>query len=198
MGTAALALGLRDGVPTALRFGCAVPLERHADERENGPADTSSTDPSNLTLAEPMCRLMTIQPSRAVRGLGDELGKGLIELHDVLTGATASVALAHMFGGDGQSFMSSLWESSRLRRGQPRSLRSSFLAPFAWERTRHIRLDGRPFGRAHPNLPAPFPPLLPPLSSEDVVGSRDRWLGRSGVYAPPSLKSTDEDFTSHL
>ena len=99
---------------------------------------------------------------QAVGDLGDELGRGLIELHDVLTGATASMH-GPMLGGDGQSFLSSLWEVLASGTDQRDSLRQEFL----------FRLHGKSRGISAwmaarsvvpTRLPAPFSPLLPPLN----------------------------------
>ena len=115
---------------------------------------------------------MTLQ---AVRGLGDELGNGLIELHDVLNGAT-EVEHCSMLGSDSQSFLSSLWEvlasgmdnADTLRRAFLRRLHGNGRGLSAWMAARPV---------VPTRLPAPFPRLLPPLKSGNDVGSRDRWLG---------------------
>ena len=163
MGTAALALGLRDGVPTA--FGPDVPFLWNVNPTsEKWACGYVVNGPFKLDPGRTHVSLDEDTTLQAVRGLGDELGKGLIELHDVLTGATAAVH-GPLLGGDGQRFLSSLWEVLASGMDHSDTLRSSFL----------LRLHGNGRGISAwmadrsvvpTRLPAPFLPLLPRLSSK--------------------------------
>ena len=162
MGTAALALGLRDWVPTA--FNSDVPfLWNVTPTSEEWACGYIVNGPFKLDPGRTHVSLDDDTTLRAIGGLGDELGKGLIELHDVLTGV-AEVVPCPMLGGDGQNFLSSLWEVLASGTDNADTLRRSFL----------LRLHGNGHGISAwmaarsvvpTRLPVPFPPLLPPLSS---------------------------------
>lgn len=161
MGTAALALGLRDGIPTA--FAPDVPfLWNVTPTSEEWACGYVVNGPFKLDPGRTHVSLDENTTLQAVRGLGDELGKGLIELHDVLTGA--ETMRCPVLGRDGQSFLSSLWEVLASGTDQRDTLRREFL----------LHLHGNDRGisawmAARPvvptRLPAPFSPLLPPLRS---------------------------------
>ncbi len=162
MGTAALALGLRDGRPTA--FAQDMPfLWNVTPTSEEWACGYIVNGPFKLDPGRTHVSLDDDTTRQAVRGLGDELGRGLIELHDVLTGAAE--ADCPIPGGDPQSFLSSLWEVLASGTDNPDRLRSSFLRRLhgngrgisAWIAARSV---------VPTNLPEPFRPLLPPLSSE--------------------------------
>ena len=192
MGTAALAIGLRDGVPTA--FASDVPfLWNVTPTSEKWACGYAVNGPFKLDPGRTHVSLDEDATLEAVGGLGEELGKGLIELHDVLTGP-AEAAYRPMLGSDGQSVLSSLWEVLASGTDNPDTLRRSFL----------LRLHGNGRGisawmAARPvvptRLPEPFPPLLPPLSSEMS------WEVATGGLHDPDLcavlaRIDDEDFRS--
>ena len=163
MGTAALALGLRDGVPTA--FARDMPfLWNVTPTSEEWACGYVVNGPFKLDPGRTHVSLDDDTTLQAVGGLGDELGRGLIELHDVLTSATEAAHGSICLDGDGQSFLSSLWEVLVSGAGNSDTLRRSFVLRLhgngrgvsAWMAARSV---------VPTNLPAPFPPLLPPLSS---------------------------------
>ncbi len=161
--TAALAVGLRDGVPTV--FNPDMPfLWNVTPTSEEWACGYVVNGPFKLDPGRTHVSLDDDTTLQAVRGLGNELGKGLIELHDVLTGI-AKAEPNPILGSDGQSFLSSLWEvlasgmdnSDKLRQSFLRQLHGTGRGISAWMAARSaIPTD----------LPAPFPPLLPPQSSE--------------------------------
>ncbi|WP_419859976.1 sacsin N-terminal ATP-binding-like domain-containing protein [Candidatus Palauibacter sp.] len=192
MGTAALAIGLRDGVPTA--FASDVPfLWNVTPTSEKWACGYAVNGPFKLDPGRTHVSLDEDATLEAVGGLGEELGKGLIELHDLLTGP-GEAAYCPMLGSDGQSVLSSLWEVLASGTDNPDTLRRSFL----------LRLHGNGRGisawmAARPvvptRLPEPFPPLLPPLSSEMS------WEVATGGLHDPDLcavlaRIDDEDFRS--
>ena len=159
MGTSALALRIRDGVPTA--FAPDVPfLWNVTPTSENWGCGYVVNGPFKLDPGRTHVSLDDDTTRQAVNRLGDELGRGLIELHDVLTADAANVVSP---GSDGQSFLSSLWEVLASGTENSDTLRSSFL--------RRLHGDGRGISAwmaaravVPTRLPAPFPPLLPPLN----------------------------------
>ncbi len=164
MGTAALAVGLRDGVPAA--FTPDVPfLWNVTPTSEEWACGYVVNGPFKLDPGRAHVSLDDDTTLQALDGLGYELARGLIELHDVLTGATEAEPCSGLpLESDGQSFLSSLWEVLASGADNPDTLRSTFL----------LRLHGNGCGISAwmaarsvvpTNLPAPFPPLLPPLSS---------------------------------
>ncbi len=193
MGTAALALGLRDGVPTA--FQPDVPfLWNVTPTSEEWACGYVVNGPFKLDPGRTHVSLDDDTTRQAVDGLGRELGRGLIELHDALIGAAEAAHCPTWFGGDGQSFASSLWEVLASGADSPDKLRREFV----------LRLHGSGRGASAwmaarsvvpTNLPAPFPPLLPPLSS------RMSWEVTTGGFDDPNLCTAlaeigDEDFRS--
>ena len=156
MGTAALAVGLRDGVPTA--FDPDVPfLWNVTPTSENWGCGYVVNGPFKLDPGRTHVSLDNATTLQAVGGLGDALGKGLIELHDVLTGTTVA-APCPVVGGDGQSFLSSLWKVLASGTDNPDKLRRSLLLSLhgngrgisAWRAARSVVPTG---------LPAPFTSL---------------------------------------
>ncbi len=192
MGTAALALGIRGGVPTA--FDPDVPfLWNVAPTSEKWACGYVVNGPFKLDPGRTHVSLDEVATLQAVDGLGDELGKGLIELHDVLTAAAEAVH-SPSFGSDGQSFLSSLWEVLASGTDNSDTLRRSFL----------LRLHGNGRGisawmAARPvvptRLPAPFPPLLPPISSGMPWEVATDGLDDPDLCAA-LVKIDDEDFRS--
>ena len=162
MGTAALAIGLQDGVPTALPP--EVPfLWNVTPTSEEWACGYVVNGPYKLDPGRTHVSLDDDTTLQAVGGLGDELGNGLIELHDVLTRAAETMHCS-VLGSDPQSFLSSLWDVLAAGTNNPDPLRRSFLLRLhgtgcgisAWMAARSV---------VPTKLPAPFPSLLPPLSS---------------------------------
>ena len=160
MGTAALAVGLREGVPTA--FGPDVPfLWNVTPTSENWGCGYVINGPFKLDPGRTHVSLNDDTTLQAVGSLGDALGKGLIELHDLLVDATG-VPHTPMIEGDGRSFLSSLWEVLASGTDNPDKLRHKFLFTLhgngrglsAWMSVHSVVPTG---------LRAPFSSLLPPL-----------------------------------
>ena len=194
MGTAALAIGLRGDIPTA--FDPDVPfLWNVTPTSENWACGYVVNGPFKLDPGRAHVSLDDNTTLQALDALGHELGRGLIELHDLVTGSTEA---AHCSGlpleSDGQSFLSSLWEVLASGADNPDTLRRKFL----------LRLHGSGHGISAwmavrsvvpTNLPPPFPPLLPPLSS------RMSWEVATGGLEHPDLCAAlaeieDEEFRS--
>ena len=192
MGTAALAIGLRDGVPTA--FNSDVPfLWNVTPTSEEWACGYAVNGPFKLDPGRTHVSLDDDMTLQVVGGLGDALGKGLIELHDVLTGAAEAVHRP-VFGSDSQGFLSSLWkvlasgmdDSDRLRRSFLHHLHGSGHGISAWMAACSV---------VPTDLPAPFPPLLPLLNSGMA------WKVATGGLDDPHLCAAlaeidDEDFRS--
>ena len=162
MGTAALAVGLRDGVPTAFRtdvpflwnvtptseaWGCGY-VVNGPFKLDPGRTHVSLDDNTTLRLAQ---------------SLGEALGKALIKLHDALDNRTQA-ANGRPSECDGREFLSSLWKVLASGIDNPDDLRRTFLLKLhgtgsglsAWMTARSVVPTG---------LPAPFLPFLPPLNS---------------------------------
>ena len=166
MGTTALAIGLRDGVPTA--FGPDMPfLWNVTPTSESWGCGYVVNGPFKLDPGRTHVSLDDDTTLQAAGDLGDALGKGLIQLHDALVCPTNGVRrlLGH---GDGWSFLTSLWKVLASGLNNPDELRRGFL----------LRLHGNGRGlsawmAARPavpsGLPAPFPQVLPPLTSETQI-----------------------------
>ncbi|MYF83701.1 MAG: hypothetical protein F4176_06170 [Acidimicrobiia bacterium] len=163
MGTAALAVGLRDDVPTA--FTPKVPfLWNVTPTSEEWACGYVVNGPFKLDPGRTHVSLDDETTLETLDGLGRELGRGLIELHKGLSGVTEARALLNQSGGDVQGFLSSLWELLASGVDSLDPLRKKFV----------LRLHGSGSGISAwmadcsvvpTNLPAPFPKLLPPLSS---------------------------------
>ena len=192
MGTAALALGIRDGIPTT--FAPDVPfLWNITPTSEEWACGYVVNGPFKLDPGRTHVSLDGNTTLQAVRGLGDELGKGLIELHDVLTGA-AETMHCPVIGRDGQSFLSSLWEVLASGTDQRDTLRREFLLHLHGnDRGLSAWMAARPV--VPTRLPAPFPPLLPPLRSE--MSWEVATEGLDDPYLCAALAEIDdEDFRS--
>ena len=192
MGTVALAVGLREGVPTA--FGEDVPfLWNVTPTSENWGCGYVVNGPFKLDPGRTHVSLDDDTTIRAAGRLGEALGKGLIELHDVVARATEA-AHTPMIGGDGRGFLSSLWKvlasgadnSDKLRRTFLLELHGKGRGISSWMAARSVVPTG---------LPAPFSPMLPPLSSGMP------WKVAADSLDSPDLcavlaKINDEDFTA--
>ena len=174
MGTAALAVGLREGVPDA--FGPDVPfLWNVTPTNENWGCGYAVNGPFKLDPGRTHVSLDDDTTLRAAGGLGDALGRGLIELHDALVCPTNGVRglLCH---GDSRSFLTSLWKVLAAGLDTPGPLWREFLLELhgtgrgisAWM----AACPAVPSG-----LPAPFREVLLPLTSgtrvEVAVGGLD-------------------------
>ena len=163
MGTAALAVGLRGGVPTA--FGPEVPfLWNVTPTSENWGCGYVVNGPFKLDPGRTHVSLDDHTTLRTVARLGEALGRGLIELHNVLADP-AYASHGPLFVRDGQDFLSSLWKVLARGLNNPDALRRRFL----------LALHGNGRGlsawmgacsAAPTGLPAPFRPILPPLTSD--------------------------------
>ena len=162
MGTAALAVGLQEGVPTA--FGPDVPfLWNVTPTSENWGCGYVVNGPFKLDPGRAHVSLDDDTTLRAAGGLGVAFGKGLIELHDVLADTTVA-AHSPVIEGDGRGFLSSLWKVLASGTDNPDKLRRKFLLELhgngrglsAWMAARSVVPTG---------LSAPFSPTLPPLNS---------------------------------
>ena len=163
MGTAALAVGLREGVPTA--FCPDVPfLWNVTPTSENWGCGYVVNGPFKLDPGRTHVSLDDNTTLRTVGGLGEALGRGLIELHNVLVDLT-DASHSPLVIGDGRGFLSSLWRVLACGLNNPDALRRRFL----------LELHGNGRGlsawmgacSAVPSgLPAPFQPMLPPLTSD--------------------------------
>ena len=192
MGTAAVAVGLRDGVPTAL--GPDVPfLWNVTPTSESWGCGYVVNGPFKLDPGRTHVSLDDETTLRTVIGLGNALGRGLIELHDVL-GGVAKVAQIPRIGGDGRGFLASLCKVLATGMDNPDTLRRSLLRELhangrglsAWMAVRSVVPTG---------LPAPFSPVLPPLDSGIP------WAVAADSLASPDLCAAlaeidDKDFKS--
>ena len=162
MGTAALAVGLREGIPTP--FKTEIPfLWNVTPTSESWDCRYVVNGPFKLDPGRTHVSLDDDVTLRAVSGLGEALGKGLIELHDTLVCPTDGVRglLGH---GDSRSFLTSLWKVLASDLDNQDLLRRKFLMQLhgdgrgisAWMAARSAVPSG---------LPAPFTQVLPPLTS---------------------------------
>ena len=161
-GTVALAIGLRDGVPTA--FGTEVPfLWNVTPTSEAWGCGYAVNGPFKLDPGRSHVSLEDRTTLRTAQSLGDALGEALIQLHDALTDGTRAES-SRQIEGDGREFLSALWRVLASGLDNPDELRRTFLFKLhgsgsglaAWMTARSVVPSG---------LPAPFPPFLPPLDS---------------------------------
>ena len=168
MGTAALIVGLRDGVPTTLGpDGSDVPfLWNVTPTSENWSCGYVVNGPFKLNPGRTHVSLDDETTLRAVGGLGEALGRGLIALHNVLVGrADASHGPLFIRDSDGRGFLASLWRILACGLNDSGALRRRFLG--------ELHGNGRGLSAwigacsAVPTgLSAPFRPMLPPLTSD--------------------------------
>ncbi|MCY3837253.1 MAG: hypothetical protein OXH09_01130 [Gammaproteobacteria bacterium] len=174
MGTAALAVGIREGVSTP--FDSTLPfLWNVTPTSESWGCGYVVNGPFKLDPGRTHVSLDDHTTLRAVGGFGEALGRGLIELHDVLVDPS-DASLRALVNRDGRVFLSSLWKVLALGLNNADTLRQKFLRELhgngrgisAWMAARSVVPTG---------LPAPFSPLLPPLnagmSCEVAVGGLD-------------------------
>ena len=166
MGTAALAVGLREGVPTA--FGPDLPfLWNVTPTSENWGCGYIVNGPFKLDPGRTHVSLDDDTTLRTVVRLGEALGRGLIELHNVLADP-AYTSRGPLVIRDSGDFLSSLWKilarglnnRDALRRGFLLALHGNGRGLSAWMST---------CSAAPTDLPAPFRPILPPLTSDTRI-----------------------------
>lgn len=163
MGTAALVVGLRDGVPTA--FGPEVPfLWNVTPTSESWDRGYVVNGPFKLDPGRTHVSLDDDTTLRTVGGLGEALGRGLIELHNVLVDPV-DASCGDLVTRDVRGFLTSLWRVLASGLNDPDPPRGTFL--------RELHRSGRGLSAwmgacsAVPSgLPAPFQPTLPPLTSD--------------------------------
>ena len=192
MGTAALAVGLREGVPTA--FGPEMPfLWNVAPTSESWGCGYAVNGPFKLDPGRTHVSLDDDATLRTVSSLGDALGKGLIQLHDALVCPTDEVRglLDH---GDGRSFLTSLWKVLACGLDNQQPLQRKFL----------LQLHGNGCGlstwmAARPavpsGLPAPFPQVLSSLTSGTRIEVADSGLDNAD-FCHALSEIDDEDLVS--
>ena len=109
MGTVALAVGLREGVPTAFDPEAEVPfLWNVTPTSENGDCGYVVNGPFKLDPGRTHVALEDDSTLQTVGGLGEALGRGLIELHNVLADP-ADASHGPLVIRDVRGFLSSLW-----------------------------------------------------------------------------------------
>ena len=163
MGTAALVVGLRDGVPTTL--GPEVPfLWNVTPTSESWGCGYIVNGPFKLDPGRTHVSLDDDTTLRAVGGLGEALGRGLIALHNVLVDPP-DASHGPLAIRDVRGFLSSLWRILASGLNDSDALRRRFLG--------ELHGNGRGLSAwigacsAVPTgLPAPFRPMLPPLTSD--------------------------------
>ena len=162
MGTVALAVGLRDGVPTA--FGSDVPfLWNVTPTSENWGCGYVVNGPFKLDPGRTHVSLDESTTLRTVRSLGEALGSGLIELSKVSLQPTVAW-LDALSVRDRRGFLSSLWRVLAHGLNVPDSKREAFLRELhgkgrglsAWMGACSVVPSG---------LSAPYRPVLPPIES---------------------------------
>ena len=163
MGTLALAVGLREGCPAAFEsnmpFLCNV-----VPTSESWGCGYVVNGPFKLDPGRTHVSLDDDTTLRAVGTLGEEIGRGLIELYNALLDPTDEV-LRSMVNHDGKGFLSSLWrvlacglnDSDDLRRKFTHELHGNGRGISAWMAARPV---------VPTDLPEPFRPLLPRLTSD--------------------------------
>ncbi len=162
MGTAALAVGIRDGVPAAFRTDVPF-LWNVTPTSEAWACGYVVNGPFKLDPGRTHVSLDDDMTLRSAQCLGEALGPALIKLYDVLTNRTEAES-GRPIEGDGRDFLSSLWKVLASGIDNPDKLRRTFLLKLhgagsgisAWMTARSVVPTG---------LPAPFSPFLPPLNS---------------------------------
>ena len=165
MGTVALAVGLREGVPTAFDPEAEVPfLWNVTPTSENWDCGYVVNGPFKLDPGRTHVALEDDSTLQTVGGLGEALGRGLIELHNVLADP-ADASHGPLVIRDVRGFLSSLWRVLACGLNNPDALRRRLL--------RELHGKGRGLSAwmgacsaAPSGLPAPFQPMLPPLTSD--------------------------------
>ena len=177
MGTAALVVGLRDGIPTA--FAPDMPfLWNVTPTSESWGCGYVVNGPFKLDPGRTHVSLDDDTTLRTVGDLGDTLGKGLITLYNVLVDS-ADASHGPLNIRDVRGFLSSLWRVLACGLDNPDALRGRFL--------RELHGNGRGLSAwigvcpvVPTGLPAPFQAMLPRLTSdvrvEVATGDFDNYL----------------------
>ena len=190
LGTAALAVGLQNGVPRA--FHADMPfLWNVVPTSESWGCGYIINGPFKLDPGRTHVSLDDDKTLRTANGIGDALGKSLIALQDVL--AEAGASHDPVIGGNGAGFLASLWRvlasgtnTDTLRRSLLARLHGNGRGLGAWMAARPIVPTG---------LPEPFSPSLPPLDSRTSWEVAADGLGSAKLCAVLA-QIDDPDFTA--
>ncbi len=164
MGTIALVVGLKNGMPTA--FNSDFPFVWNVvPTSESWGCGYVINGPFKLDPGRSHISLNDKATLQTIRILGDYLGKGLIQLQDALSD-TSDASQHPVFRCNSQEFLSSLWKVLVSGRNNSDELRKAFLDQLhggnrgvsAWMTVRSV---------IPTDLPAPFPKILPPLRTVD-------------------------------
>ena len=165
MGTVALAVGLREGVPTAFDPEAEVPfLWNVTPSSESWGCGYVVNGPFKLDPGRTHVSLDDDTTLRTAGGLGEALGRGLIELHNVLVDS-ADTSHDPLVIRDVRGFLSSLWRVLACGLHNPDTLRRRFLHELHGN-GRGLSAWMNACSAAPSGLPAPFQPMLPPLTSD--------------------------------
>jgi hypothetical protein len=191
-GTAALAIGLKDGMPASLPHELPF-LWNVAPTMENWGCGYAVNGPFKLNPGRTQVSLDDKATQCVVDLLGPELGRGLTQLHDAVLSSFPDSMQGVAVAGTPAAFLASLWrvlasglnESDKLRRDFILQLHGSDRGLSAWMATRSVVPSG---------LPAPFPEYLPPLAP----GARVEVAG-PGLHDPEVCRALAEiPDTAHL
>ena len=163
LSTGALAVGLQEGVPTA--FEGDVPfLWNVMPTSENWGCGYVVNGPFKLDPGRTHVSLDDNTTRRTVARLGEALGRGLVDLHNVLTEPDHA---SHIPLGirDGRSFLSSLWQVLACGLGNEDEKRRGFLLELHGS-GRGLSAWMSACSAAPTGLSAPFRPVIPPLTSD--------------------------------
>ena len=165
MGTVALAVGLREGVPTAFDPEAEVPfLWNVTPSSESWGCGYVVNGPFKLDPGRTHVSLDDDTTLRTAGSLGEALGRGLIELHNVLVDS-ADTSHDPLVIRDVRGFLSSLWRVLACGLHNPDALRRRFLHELHGN-GRGLSAWMNACSAAPSGLPAPFQPMLPPLTSD--------------------------------
>ncbi|MCA9055922.1 MAG: hypothetical protein KDA75_18945, partial [Planctomycetaceae bacterium] len=166
-GTAAIAVGLFETMPT--EFPTELPfLWNVAPTSEGWGCGYAVNGPFKLDPGRTHVSLDDGATLRVVELLGVALGKGLIELHDALTGATVGEECGLPSGKQAQEFLAALWMILTSGLDSRDELRNRFLLRLhgtgrgltSWMSSRAVVPSG---------LPSPFDGWLPPVTTETPI-----------------------------
>jgi hypothetical protein len=175
LGTPAIAVGVKDGMPTALPSDLPF-LWNVAPTSEGWACGYAVNGPFKLDPGRTHVSLDDEATGRVIDLLGGALGKGLIELHDALLAIESPVVFGLRLPGDAHAFVSSLWKVLASGIDTPDELRRKLLLRLhgtdrglsIWMAARSVVPSG---------LPAPFserlPALKPGLQIEIAEGALD-------------------------
>lgn len=175
MGTAALAFGLRDDVPTDLPPGLPF-LWNVTPTSEGWGCGYAINGPFKLDPGRTHVSLDDAATLEVINLLGESLGKGLVDLHDALVRSTSETSHGLLAKSDAPAFLASLWMILASGIDTRDELRGKFLLRLhGTGRGLSAWMCARPVVPSH--LPAPFserlPPLTPDMRIEVAVGGLD-------------------------